>query len=61
PVTFVARRDRIGGPAPAALDAALDSSGATLDALTRRSRDRADRHDQADRNLARAFADLTEA
>ncbi|TFL18469.1 argininosuccinate lyase [Jannaschia formosa] len=60
PETFVARRDRPGGPAPAALDAAFETYAGALDDLRARTRARADRHDEADRMRASAFAALKE-
>ncbi|PWJ11450.1 argininosuccinate lyase [Jannaschia seohaensis] len=60
PETFVARRDRPGGPAPAALDAAFDSYDETLARLRDRTRSRAARHAAADRARAAAFAALQE-
>lgn len=61
PGTFVARRNRPGGPAPAALDAAFVSYAATLDALRARTAVRAGRHAAAERSLLAAFSSLTEA
>ncbi len=60
PAEFVRRRDRIGGPAPAALDAALADYAAALDRLQARTARRAERHGHADEALAAAFASLTE-
>ncbi|UWQ18397.1 argininosuccinate lyase [Jannaschia sp. M317] len=56
--TFVARRDRIGGPAPAALDAAFEGYAETLVDLRTRTDLRARRHARADQDLTRAFNDL---
>jgi argininosuccinate lyase len=58
---FVARRDRPGGPAPAALDAALDASEVALDALRARTAARAARHEAADIARAKAFQSLSES
>ncbi len=60
PETFVARRDRPGGPAPAALAAALDAYGATTASLTARLSCRADRYRTADAALAAAFETMLE-
>ena len=59
--TFVARRDRPGGPARAALLPALDRYGAALDDLTNRQAARKSRHSLAAHALETAFADLTGA
>ena len=56
--TFVARRDRPGGPAPAALEAALETYTATLTDLRARQAVRAARHAQAGHALDTAFAAL---
>jgi len=61
PETFVGRRDRPGGPAPAALDAALAGYRDDLAALTRRAAARAARHERGRRDLAAAFAQLQES
>ena len=58
PETFVARRDRPGGPAPAALQAALDQYRATLKDLTARRSARSDRHIAATEDLDAAFTKL---
>lgn len=58
PETFVARRDRLGGPAPAALDEALARYREDLGFLRRRSKSRADRHAAAAEARAAAFAAL---
>lgn len=60
PETFVARRDRIGGPAPAALSAALADYATELDALRALSLTRTQRIDGADTARATAFAQLLE-
>jgi len=60
PATFIARRDRTGGPAPAALEAALSSYQDTLDALRAHETTRQTRHSAADTTLASAFAALSE-
>ncbi|MEX0319819.1 MAG: argininosuccinate lyase [Ruegeria sp.] len=60
PETFVARRDRIGGPAPAALDAALAQYSADLDALRARASQRTARVPTAATARATAFAQLLE-
>ncbi|MEP0963932.1 MAG: argininosuccinate lyase [Roseobacter sp.] len=60
PETFVARRDRIGGPAPAALDAALISYGADLTTICAQSTARTQRIHDADTARAAAFAQLLE-
>ncbi len=56
--TFVNRRDRPGGPAPAALLPALDGYAATLDALAARQATREARHASAHQALETAFADV---
>ncbi len=60
PESFVARRNRPGGPAPAALNAALrgysEKSSALLDALVERRH----RHARAERDLTLAFDALLE-
>ena len=58
PETFVARRDRLGGPAPAALEVALARYREDLDLLRAASRARTDRHARAEAERARAFAAL---
>lgn len=58
PETFIARRDRPGGPAPAALRAALESYGAELDRLATAAAARTTRYANAQNNLSRAFNDL---
>jgi argininosuccinate lyase len=60
PETFVARRDRIGGPAPAALDAALTSYAHVVTALQNESASRKQRIADADITRAAAFAQLLE-
>ncbi|MSU88846.1 argininosuccinate lyase [Rhodobacteraceae bacterium 2CG4] len=60
PETFVARRDRLGGPAPAALAAALADSRTALGALRTGSGARTTRRASAEQALATAFASLTE-
>ncbi len=60
PETFVARRDRPGGPAPAALDAALAGYRDTLAASRAVSAARAERHAAAARALDTVFASLLE-
>lgn len=60
PETFVARRDRPGGPAPAALAAALDGYGATAAALAARQSRREDRYRSANAALAEAFETMLE-
>lgn len=60
PATFIARRDRPGGPAPAALEAALTEYSDTLDALRAHETTRQTRHLAADTTLASAFAALSE-
>ena len=59
--TFVARRDRPGGPAPIALKRALNGYSATLVDLRKRRIERSNRHADAARNLETAFADLLES
>ncbi|WP_223427545.1 argininosuccinate lyase [Tateyamaria pelophila] len=61
PETFVARRDRIGGPAPAALSAALDSYERDLAALKSQSSHRTDRIRAATQSRATDFATLLES
>lgn len=61
PETFVARRDRPGGPAPAALGAALDVYSHDLAGLRARASDRANRHSAATLRLSAAFAALLES
>lgn len=60
PETFVARRDRLGGPAPAALAAALNDSRAALTTLRGTSEERTTRRAEAEQALATAFASLME-
>ena len=60
PETFIARRDRPGGPAPAALEAALTAYSDILDALRAHETTRRARHSAADTTLASAFAALSE-
>ena len=58
--TFVARRDRPGGPSPSALSAALDGyDAAHAELLTRRSV-RAERHAEAKARLSASFSALLE-
>jgi argininosuccinate lyase len=56
--TFVTRRDRIGGPAPAALDAAFAGYADTLRTLTDAQAARRARRDDAARRRDAAFQDL---
>ncbi|WP_224815646.1 argininosuccinate lyase [Hasllibacter sp. MH4015] len=56
--TFVNRRDRIGGPAPAALDAAFADYAVALDALKAEQTTRLTRRAQAATRLTDAFDDL---
>ncbi|MDX8348909.1 argininosuccinate lyase [Cognatiyoonia sp. IB215446] len=56
--TFVARRDRPGGPAKAALLPALDGYAATLADLVARQNARKTRHATAEKKLNAAFADV---
>ncbi|WP_299592694.1 hypothetical protein [uncultured Tateyamaria sp.] len=58
---FVTVRDRSGGPAPAALQAAFSTYHAELDHLIKRAAVRADRHSAAAGMLDRTFAALLEA
>lgn len=58
--TFVQRRDRPGGPAPAALLAALEHYDVQLDALRARQTARRKRHRQSAETLGHAFQDLLE-
>ena len=58
PETFIARRNRPGGPAPDALRAALQGYGAELDSLTAAAATRTTRYATAQDQLARAFTDL---
>ncbi|MEZ5766982.1 MAG: argininosuccinate lyase [Paracoccaceae bacterium] len=60
PETFVARRDRPGGPAPAALQTALDLYSGTVQDLAARSAARRTRLSEADAALGAAFDRLTE-
>ena len=60
PETFVARRDRLGGPAPAALDAAFGGYAENLAHLRARLAARADRVAEAKSALGAAFARLME-
>ena len=60
PETFVARRDRPGGPAKPALMAALTRYRSQLADLTGASARRTDRYAKADAALGAAFADLLE-
>lgn len=56
--TFVTRRDRTGGPAPAALDAAFATYSETLEALKAAQSARLSRRDAAHARLRTAFEDL---
>ena len=58
--TFIARRDRPGGPAPAALDAALAIYQARSDEMQTEIRRVADREIAAETTLGTAFANLLE-
>ncbi|SFQ19891.1 argininosuccinate lyase [Tranquillimonas alkanivorans] len=58
--TFVARRDRTGGPAPAALEAAQAGYRETLAELRAAARNRTTRRNEAATRLASAFNALTE-
>lgn len=58
PETFVARRDRPGGPAPAALSAALDIYAQSLNACRSRTLTRTDRIASSHAACARAFETL---
>jgi argininosuccinate lyase len=60
PETFVARRDRIGGPAPAALEAALTSYVQVLYGLRTESASRKQRITDAETARAITFAQLLE-
>ncbi|HSF64295.1 MAG TPA: argininosuccinate lyase, partial [Paracoccaceae bacterium] len=60
PETFVARRDRPGGPAPAALDAALATYRVALHDLRTAAAHRETRQAQAAQALAAAYAGLME-
>jgi argininosuccinate lyase len=60
PETFVARRDRPGGPAPAALDAALAEYRRDPYGTHTRSIHRRTRQNEAAATLASAFAKLLE-
>ncbi|MDA8586851.1 argininosuccinate lyase [Rhodobacteraceae bacterium] len=60
PEIFVARRDRIGGPASAALDAALTSYAQVLNGLSAESVSRKQRIADAETARATAFAQLLE-
>ncbi|MCJ7874175.1 argininosuccinate lyase [Phaeobacter sp. J2-8] len=57
---FIDQRDRPGGPAPAAMDAALTEYRATLGRLTGARAARCARHSAAQDTLASAFLDLKE-
>lgn len=57
---FVTVRNRPGGPAPAALEAAFRTYDADLEHMTRRAMIRADRHAASADTLARHFAALLE-
>ena len=58
--TFIARRDRYGGPAAAALDAAFDDYEQTADALNGRLRASMGRTGMAKLALGRDFKKLKE-
>jgi len=58
--TFIARRDRFGGPAPAALDAAFDDYARHADALSAALTKTRTRQTVAANALAKAFGQLTE-
>ncbi len=58
--TFVARRDRFGGPAKTALIPALDRYSATLDTLRASQAKRSSRHKSAETALNTAFKTLVE-
>lgn len=58
--TFVARRDRIGGPAPAALGAALDQYANDVRSLCAQSDTRITRISDAEKTRDTAFAQLLE-
>ncbi|WP_172297297.1 argininosuccinate lyase [Pseudoruegeria sp. HB172150] len=60
PETFVARRNRPGGPAPEALQAALAQYVSTLGSLKKSALDRRARHHAAEEMLDGAFAALKE-
>ena len=60
PETFIGRRDRIGGPAPAALDAALASYRRDLDDLRARADGRVTRIVTAGETRSTAFTKLLE-
>jgi argininosuccinate lyase len=60
PETFIARRDRPGGPAPAALEAAFAIYAREVAALRARLDARAARAASAPESLARAFSQLAE-
>ena len=57
---FVARRDRTGGPAPAALERALQASSAGLTTLIDQQHQRSERRTNASAQLQQAFTTLTE-
>lgn len=61
PENFIAIRDRLGGPAPAAMDESLAVYGAALDVLNRNADEQAARLADADKVLADAFARLVAA
>ena len=61
PERFVAVRDRFGGPAPAALDAAFERYAQALDAQRAAALARTARETQATAELDAAFAALSEA
>ncbi|SMC55618.1 argininosuccinate lyase [Primorskyibacter flagellatus] len=60
PETFIARRDRPGGPAPAALNAALDGYAQTATAQRTAMDTRATRHRNAKARLQAAFTTILE-
>ena len=58
--TFISRRDRFGGPAPAALDEALDAGARHHEVLAARAWSHRTRRDQAQRLLNERFATLSD-
>jgi len=58
PETFVARRDRYGGPAPAALMPAIETHRQNTDVIQTQYRSRNSRYSNAESALASAFSDL---
>jgi len=61
PETFVERRDRPGGPAPAAVEAALKSYTADLRDLRSGATNRNTRHEDAEKALSLAFNSMLES